>query len=186
MTKCYLCGNPATVRVNYARSEAAMCNDCDDFVGDNFTGLFRLHIDSRECNALRILRNAPKGTEVSVLKKLETIINLPGHKVLRELEEKIRKVQGSCESCPPDSTWMSYYHFRVIEEKKGGTYEVICKHMARELDTHTPCNVCGVRFLNDNDIIKKARKAENSWEPTLKCLLCQQESQLLSDICGNE
>jgi len=182
MTKCYLCGNPAIVRTNYARSEAAMCNSCDDFVGEHFNGLFCLHIDSRECDALRILRDAPKGKEEFVLKKLETIINLPGHKVLREIESKIRKVQKTCEKCLPGLVLMPYYHYRVVEEEKGGTYEVICKHKARELKTHTPCNVCGVRFLNDNDIIKKARKAENKWEPTLRCLLCQQESQLLSEI----
>jgi len=176
-----MCKNPATVRTDYACREAAMCTTCDEFVGEHFYGLFRLHIDTRECDALRLLRDAPLDKRDDVLQKLVTIINFPGHKVLLDLENKKEKINVVCENCPTSSIFMPCVYFRIVEGKNDD-YNIYCKHKARELKTHTPCNACGVRFLNDNDIIKKARKAEHHYEPKLTCLLCQQEQTIVTNL----
>ena len=172
---CYICEKQATIRLGYARHEATMCKNCDNFIGDNFDIFFDLELDSRECNPLSLLKYAPDDKKDIVLHKLKILISYPEYTEFRKAE------------CTKNLLF-PHHSFRIVEKDENdendilNRFHVIHKDKARLLETHTPCNVCGIRFFNNNEIIKNAIKGNFHYEPKLKCLLCQNKEELIRGI----
>jgi hypothetical protein len=150
-----------------------MCKQCIDLIGNNYKELLDIQLDCYEFKPLTILRNVPLKKKKRTLEKILKILCLPEYFVVQEFKDFIRKVDATCGECPIDTIFFSYY--RIVEDKD---YKIVCKHIARDLKTHTLCNFCGVRYLNNGVITQNGKKIKDRF----KCFLCIEKKKIIDSI----